>query len=271
MAAPMPESSLWKQFELQVSLLLEQNRKAATPTALPRSSRKSLQKPTKPQPLASQIDHTLLKPEATRDEILALCTQAIQHEFATVCVQSSWLPEVVQALKGKTKVKPIAVIGFPHGASLTEAKAAETKLAVRAGAREIDMVIAIGKLKSREFSYVLNDIRAVVKAAHSVPVKVILETSLLTDAEKVAGAVLAQLAGAAFVKTSTGFSGGGATPDDIRLLRAVCSPKVKIKASGGIRTREIAEALIAAGADRLGASSSVALLESITTQTAGDY
>jgi len=251
-----PSAALWKQFELQVSLLLEQ---AKSETALQKSPKKSSARSGKPVGLASRIDHTLLKPDATREEIAALAAQAVEHGFASVCVHSSWLPEVARALKG-SRTLPIAVIGFPQGAMLTEAKAAETRLAVRAGAREIDMVINVGRLKSREYPFVLEDIRAVVKAAGRHPVKVILETSLLSDAEKVTGAVLSQLAGAAFVKTSSGFAGGGATVEDIRLLRAVCNPRVRIKASGGIRTREIAESLIEAGADRLGASSSVALV-----------
>jgi deoxyribose-phosphate aldolase len=218
-------------------------------------------------PIAKKIDHTLLKPEATREEILAVCAQAVEHGFASVCVQSSWIPEVARALKNSRSVMPIAVIGFPQGAGLTAAKAAEARLAVKAGAREIDMVIAVGRLKSREFDYVLQDIRAVVRAAGRAPVKVILETSLLSEAEKVAGAVLAELAGAAFVKTCTGFAGGAATVEDIRLLRQACSPRVRIKASGGIRSREAAEKLIAAGADRLGTSSGVAIVsENAQTQ-----
>lgn len=244
----------WKQFELQVESLLKEASRSR-PGAMPRAP-----KPRgKAAELARAIDHTLLKPEATREEILALCAQAAQHGFASVCVHSSWLSEAARALKG-SRSKPIAVVGFPHGAMLSEAKAAETRAAVRAGAREIDMVIAIGRLKSRDFEYVLQDIRAVVRAAGRVPVKVILETALLSEAEKVAGAVLAQLAGAAFVKTCTGFAGGGATIEDIRLLRTVCAPGVRIKASGGIRTREQALALLEAGADRLGASSSVSIV-----------
>lgn len=256
-------SALWKQFELQVSLLLEESRRQG---GLHSSAEQATPKPKKSNDLASlasKIDHTLLKPDATRDEILALCAQALEYGFATVCVQSQWIPEVAKALR-KSSVKPITVVGFPHGACLTAAKVTETSLAVRAGSQEIDMVINVGRLKSRDFEFVLDDIRAVVRAARvksrKIPVKVILETSLLSDAEKVVGAVLSELAGAAFVKTSTGFAGGGATIQDIRLLRSVCSPRVKIKASGGIRTREIAEAMIQAGADRLGASASVSIV-----------
>ena len=253
-ASPSDPTALWKQFELQISLLVEQAAVARQPA--PAKS----PKPGKPSSLASRIDHTLLKPEATETEILTVCSQAREHGFASVCVASSWLPTVVRALKG-SNVMPIAVIGFPHGAMLSEAKAAETRLAIRAGAKEIDMVIPIGRLKARQWDYVLNDIRAVVKAAGRTPVKVILETALLTDAEKVAGAVLSQLADAAFVKTCTGFAGGGATVEDIRLLRSVCAPHVKIKASGGVRTREAAQAVIDAGADRIGTSSGVAMVQ----------
>jgi len=260
-------SALWKQFELQVSLLLEESRRqGGLPAYLERATPAS-KKSSGLGSLASKIDHTLLKPDATRDEILALCAQALEHGFATVCVQSQWIPEVAPVLRKSRRspaVKPIAVVGFPHGACLTAAKATETSLAVRAGAQEIDMVLNVGRLKSRDFQFVLDDIRAVVRAARvkskKIPVKVILETSLLSDAEKVVGAVLSELAGAAFVKTSTGFGGGGATIQDIKLLRSVCSPRVKIKASGGIRTREIAESMLQAGADRLGASASVSIV-----------
>ena len=262
-SASSKTTALWKQLELHVSLLVEQARSPQHPAAA------KVAKPAKPSALASRIDHTLLKPDATEAEILAVCSQAREHGFASVCVASSWLPTVVRALKG-SKVMPIAVIGFPHGAMLTEAKAAETRLAIRAGAKEIDMVIPIGRLKARELDYVLSDIRAVVKAAGRAPVKVILETALLTEAEKVTGAILSQLGGAAFVKTCTGFAGGGATVEDIRLLRSVCAPHIKIKASGGVRTREAAQAVIDAGADRIGTSSGVAMIEN-SSPTQGTY
>jgi len=221
--------------------------------------------------LARRIDHTILKPESTLSQILAVCNEAREHGFASVCVHSHWLPEVVRALKG-SRTLPIAVVGFPHGSMLPKAKATETRLAVKAGAREIDMVVNLGRLKSRDWKAVFEDIRGVVKAAGRVPVKVILETGLLTDEEKVATAVLCELAGAAFVKTSTGFATGGATEQDISLLRKILNPKVRLKASGGIRTREIAEALISAGADRLGASSSIAIIQGkAPAQTEGSY
>jgi deoxyribose-phosphate aldolase len=221
--------------------------------------------------LARRIDHTILKPESTLKQVLAVCAEAREHEFASVCVHSHWLPEVVRALKG-SRTLPIAVVGFPHGSMLPEAKAAETRMAVKAGAREIDMVVNLGRLKSRDWKMVFEDIRGVVKAAGKFPVKVILETGLLTDDEKVATGVLCELAGAAFVKTSTGFATGGATVEDIRMLRRILNSKVRLKASGGIRTREFAEALVDAGADRLGASSSVAIVEgSSPAQAPGSY
>jgi deoxyribose-phosphate aldolase len=278
-SSPSASGALWKQFELQVSLLLEEYRRQPRDAASHTRSKSA--KPPAPSQISGQIarriDHTLLKPDATREEILAVCAQALEHGFASVCVQSGWIPEVARALAGQRSVMPIAVIGFPHGAALTAAKAAETRLAVRAGAREIDMVIPVGRLKSREFQYVLADIRAVVLAAGRAPVKVILETALLSEAEKVAAAVLAELAGAAFVKTCTGFAASGstvgATVEDIRLLRDACSPRMRIKASGGIRSRETAEKLIQAGADRLGTSSGVAIVSETqpTPNAAGGY
>lgn len=213
----------------------------------------------KPADFAAKIDHTLLRPDATLEQILTLCQEARSHGLAAVCVHGHWLPEVVQALKG-SKTLPICVVGFPHGGTQPKAKAAETRMAVKAGAREIDMVINVGRIKSRHWSFVLNDIRGVVKAAGKRPVKVILETSLLSDEEKAIAAVLAELAGAAFVKTSTGFGGGGATLEDIRLLRRVVGPRVRLKASGGIKSRAFADALISAGADRIGTSSGPALV-----------
>ncbi len=228
-------------------------------------------KPSSADPLARRIDHTILKPESTLAQVLAVCSEAREHGFASVCVHSHWLPEVVRALRG-SRTLPIAVVGFPHGSMLPQAKAAETRLAVKAGAREIDMVVNLGRLKSRDWKAVFEDIRGVVKAAGKIPVKVILETGLLSDEEKVATAILCELAGAAFVKTSTGFATGGATIEDITLLRSVLNLKIRLKASGGIRTREIAEALLAAGADRLGASSSVALVqENAPAQASGSY
>ncbi len=211
------------------------------------------------QDIAPFIDHTLLKAEATRDEVLKLCDEAKKYGFATVCVNSINVGTAARALAG-TSVLPIAVVGFPLGAMLPTAKAFETREAVRCGAKEIDMVLNIGALKSRDYALVLSDIQAVVNAAKPVPVKVILETSQLTNEEKIIGCALSKAAGAAFVKTSTGFSGGGATAEDIALMRKVVGDDVGVKASGGVRSTEDAMKMFAAGANRIGASASIAII-----------
>jgi deoxyribose-phosphate aldolase len=210
--------------------------------------------------LASIIDHTLLKPDATRGDIERLCAQAREHHFATVCVYSSWVPLCVERLRG-SRVGVCSVAGFPHGAQHTEVKAFETARAVELGAAEIDVVIAIGLLKSGDAAGVEADLQAVVRAAGSrARVKAIIETAVLSRDEKIAAARIAQSAGAAFVKTSTGFADGGATAEDVRLLRMTLAPATGIKASGGIRTAADALAMVRAGATRLGTSSGVAIL-----------
>ncbi|OQB22698.1 MAG: Deoxyribose-phosphate aldolase [candidate division BRC1 bacterium ADurb.Bin183] len=212
------------------------------------------------QDIAPFIDHTLLKPNAADNEIEKLCKEAIEYRFASVCVNSAYVPLAARLLAG-TGVKVCTVVGFPLGAMSSEAKAFETRDAVSKGADEIDMVINVGKLKSGDFEYVLEDIRAVARAAQKRCVKVILETASLTDDEKVAGCILAKAGGADFVKTSTGFGSGGATADDIALMRRVVGPQMGVKASGGIRTTEDAQKMIAAGATRIGASASVAIVK----------
>ncbi|MGI5863484.1 MAG: deoxyribose-phosphate aldolase [Myxococcales bacterium] len=209
--------------------------------------------------IARYIDHTLLKPDATREEIVKLCDEAKKYGFATVCVNSTNVGLAAQLLKGCSTV-PIAVVGFPLGAALASAKAYETREAIRCGAKEIDTVINIGALKSHDYKLVFEDIKAVVDAAKPVPVKVILETSQLDQEEKVIACALSKAAGAAFVKTSTGFAGGGATADDVALMRRIVGVDMGVKASGGVRSREDAEKMIAAGADRIGASASVAIV-----------
>lgn len=211
------------------------------------------------QELAARIDHTLLKPDATREEIQRVCEEARQYHFATVCVNSTYIGLVSDLLRG-SGVKPIAVVGFPLGAAATATKAFEAREAIRLGAQEIDMVINIGALKGRDYSLVLEDIRKVVEACQPCPVKVILETSSLNDDEKIIGCALTKAAGAAFVKTSTGFASGGATADDIALMRRIVGPEMGVKASGGIRTYEDAAKMIAAGANRIGASASIAIV-----------
>jgi deoxyribose-phosphate aldolase len=214
--------------------------------------------------LASYIDHTMLRPEATRDEITQLCREAAFYGFAAVCVHTSHVA-LAWSLLRMTPVKVATVIGFPQGATLTTAKRFEAQEAVRLGADELDMVLNIGALKSGDRGLVEADIRGVADVAHQAGaiLKVILETALLSDAEKVLGCELAIAAGAEFVKTSTGFSGKGATLEDVALMRRTVGDRAGVKASGGIRTAEDALAMIAAGADRLGTSSSVAIMREL--------
>jgi deoxyribose-phosphate aldolase len=212
-----------------------------------------------PEGLAGYIDHTLLKPDATREQLFALAEEARKYTFATVCVNSANVRLMAQFLHG-SGVPVCAVVGFPLGAMSPRSKAYETREAIRCGAGEVDMVINIGALKSKDYALVANDIRGVVAAAKPVAVKVILETSKLDDEEKIIICALAKAAGAAFVKTSTGFGGGGATAEDIALMRRIVGPEMGVKASGGVRNREAAEKMIAAGATRIGASASVAIV-----------
>ena len=209
--------------------------------------------------LARYIDHTLLKPDATRKQLFQLAEEARKHVFATVCVNSGNVRLMNQFLHG-SDVPVCAVVGFPLGAMAPRAKAFETREAIRCGAREIDMVLNIGALKSGDLEVVEEDIRGVVQAARPVAVKVILETSKLTEEEKVIACALSKVSGAAFVKTSTGFGGGGATTTDVTLMRRVVGRSMGVKASGGIRTREDVDQMIAAGANRIGASASVAIV-----------
>ena len=210
--------------------------------------------------LEKYIDHTLLSPKATQKEIETLCAEAVQYGFYAVCVNSRYVALAKESLSG-SDVKIACVVGFPLGAMATEAKVFETNYACREGASEIDMVLSIGSLKEGRSDLVLSDIREVVLAAgkYGAIVKVILETCLLTDDEIVTACRLAEQAGAAFVKTSTGFSTGGATAAHVKLMRDSVSAAVKVKASGGIRDKKTAEEMIAAGADRIGASAGIAI------------
>jgi deoxyribose-phosphate aldolase len=213
--------------------------------------------------LASLIDHTLLKPDAAREEVEQLCREAAQYCFASVCVNPNWVALCREMLRN-TGVKVCTVIGFPLGAHLSDIKAYETKRAIEQGAEEVDMVINIGALKSRDYALVEQDIHGVVSAARAsgrdILVKVILETTLLSHDEKVMGCTLSKAAGADYVKTSTGFAGGGATVEDVQLMRETVGPEMGVKASGGVRTRDDAEKMVAAGATRLGASAGVKIV-----------
>ncbi len=218
----------------------------------------------------NKIDHTLLKPDATRSQIKKVCDEAKQYGFASVCVNPSYIEFVANELKG-TAVSPCCVIGFPLGATMPEVKAFEADASINAGAKEIDMVINIGAVKSGEWDIVKRDIEAVVRASRGrAIVKVILETCLLDDNEKVEASKTSKLAGVDFVKTSTGFSTGGATLEDVRLMRQAVGPNLGVKASGGVRDLKSAQDMIAAGATRLGTSSGVKIAQILGGQVATD-
>lgn len=212
-----------------------------------------------PKEVARYIDHTLLRPDAERDQIEQLCREARTHDFFSVCVNSANVRLAASFLSG-SRVKVCAVVGFPLGAGTPGSKAYEAREAVRCGADEIDMVLNIGAMRSRDYALVTDDIAKVVKAVPGKIVKVILETGMLSDHEKVIACALSRVADAAFVKTSTGFGPGGATAEDIALMRAVVGPEMGVKASGGVRSYEDALAMLRAGANRLGCSSSVAIV-----------
>ena len=211
--------------------------------------------------IAAMIDHTLLKPEATPAQIEKLCAEAAEYHFASVCVNPVYIPLAARLLKG-TGVKVCCVVGFPLGAIAPEQKAAEAASCAAMGAEELDMVIHVGAAKAGDWALVQRDIEGVVKAAAGHTVKVIIETCLLTDEEKVKACEAAKAAGAHFVKTSTGFSTGGATTHDIALMRKTVGPEMGVKASGGIRDYETAMAMIEAGANRIGASAGIAIVAS---------
>lgn len=218
--------------------------------------------------LESFIDHTVLKPESTDLDIQQACLDAKKYNFKAVCINPVWVSYTSDLLKG-TDVNTCTVIGFPLGANTTTIKVEETKKAIQDGANEVDMVINIGALKSEDFALVHDDIKAVVKAADKKAiVKVIIETSLLSRNEKIRACEIAKRAGADFVKTSTGFSTGGATAEDIKLMRAAVGPEMGVKASGGVRSYEDAEAMIQAGATRIGTSNGVALIDGVEGSSA---
>ncbi len=219
--------------------------------------------------LAGRIDHTLLKADATMAAIETLCDEAAEHGFASVCVNSRWVPTAAERLAGSA-VMVCTVVGFPLGAMTRLAKAEEARITVAEGADEVDMVLDIGGLLSGDLAAVYDDILGVVGAARPAPVKVILETSLLDDEQKAIACLIALRSGAAYVKTSTGFGGGGATAHDIALMRAMVGDSLGVKASGAVRTRQDATAMVKAGADRIGASASVAIVAG-GRAAAGDY
>jgi deoxyribose-phosphate aldolase len=212
------------------------------------------------QAAARMIDHTLLKPEASREQIEKLCREAARFDFASVCINAYWIP-LCAAILRPTPVKVCTVVGFPLGATLTSAKRCETTEALRLGADEIDMVMNVGAMKSGDHSRVENDIRALAEVTHDAGglLKVILENVLLTREEKIRACELSLAAGADFVKTSTGFSSGGATVEDVALMRQTVGNLAGVKAAGGIRTADQFQAMVAVGADRIGASASVAI------------
>jgi deoxyribose-phosphate aldolase len=216
---------------------------------------------------AKLIDHTLLKPDATPDQVAQLCFEAKKYCFASVCINPSWVPLCAQLLQG-SQVKVCTVIGFPLGATAPEVKAFEAQNAIQQGAKEIDMVINIGALKARDLDLVARDIRGVVKTSHEhgAIVKVIIETALLTDEEKTIACLISKEASADFVKTSTGFASGGATVHDIALMRKAVGPEMGVKASGGVRTFEDADSMVKAGATRIGASAGVKIIQGPTAE-----
>lgn len=220
--------------------------------------------------LAAYIDHTLLKADATAKAIEQLCFEAIEHRFHSVCVNGTWVA-LARSLVGESGVKVAAVAGFPLGAGSLISRADEVTQAVAEGADEIDVVIQVGRLKGNDHPTVLSDLRGIVTAAAGRPVKVILETCLLTREEKLTGCAIALEAGASFVKTSTGFSTGGATIEDVRLMRQAVGPAAGVKASGGIRDSATALAMIEAGANRLGTSSGIAIVQGIRPQSGNGY
>ena len=215
---------------------------------------------------AAMIDHTLLKAEATKGQVQQICEEAKQYGFASVCVNPTWVKFSAEQLAG-SEVKVCTVIGFPLGATTSTVKAFETKDAIANGAGEIDMVINIGALKDANYDLVRDDIKAVVDAANGTLVKVIIESCLLTDEEKVKACELAVEAGADFVKTSTGFSTGGATAEDIALMRKTVGPDIGVKASGGVRSLEDMKLMVQNGATRIGASSGVAIMNGLKSDS----
>lgn len=243
--------------------LLDELEKQLPPLVLPEELKREV-------PFSSWIDHTLLKPEATPEQIEQICEEAKRYQFASVCVNPIYVPQVAKSLAG-SPVKVCTVIGFPLGATPTRVKVFETRTCLEMGAQEIDMVLPVGLLRAGEYEYVLEDIYSVVEASHAqnALVKVILETALLDKRQKIAGCLLSKKAGADFVKTSTGFGPGGATVEDIELMRRIVGPEMGVKASGGVRNLSTARAMLNVGANRLGTSSGVIIMKELEEEKAG--
>ena len=263
----MIPNELWSQIH-SVLQALAPNVKTPLPKATPFEWRPP-QVGSPESSLATLIDHTLLKPEATSDELKTVCSEAKTHRFKAVCVNTSWIEFVASELRGSPSL-PICVVGFPSGVCDTQTKVFETERALARGAKEIDMVIHRGWLRERKWQDVLSDIQAVKRSCGATPLKVILETHLLTLEEKIAGTLLIRTAEADFAKTCTGFTAGGATAEDVSLLRAIMGPQGGVKASGGVKNRADALRMIQAGANRIGTSSGISIIsDSQTTSPAG--
>lgn len=265
----MKEDELIEKITKEILSKLEKMNKTDVSDKGNSSAQNTVPKSMSALELAGYIDHTLLKPGATESQFKQLCDEALHYKFMSVCVNSSWVPYVTKRLRG-TSVKVCSVVGFPLGEMDTRSKAFETRNAIANGAHEIDMVINTSALKSGNLKLVEEDIRAIKRACRSTTIlKVIIETSLLTDAEKVIACEISKKVGADFVKTSTGFTGDGATVQDVALMRRVVGPKIGVKASGGIRDYKTAVAMINAGANRIGAGGSVAIVTGATAT--GNY
>jgi deoxyribose-phosphate aldolase len=253
--------------ELELALA-EQGFRGSVPMVVDRQPPQVAEVPEGKLNLARFIDHTLLKPDASRLAVKQICEEAREYQFRSVCVNPVHIPYVAELLQG-TAVRPCTVIGFPLGASTTLTKVMEARDAIANGAQELDMVLNVGALVEGDYAAVLSDIKAVRDAAPGVVLKVILETGLLTKEQIVRGSILVKMAGADFVKTSTGFGPGGATVEDIRIMRAVVGPDFGVKASGGVRDYETAVAMIRVGATRIGTSSGTAIIRGV--EGAGEY
>lgn len=263
----MISNTLWSQIEsLQVEIKKHAGLQVPTVSRFEWSPLKNISALA----VAQMIDHTLLKPEATEADLQKVCAEAKENSFKAVCVNSSWIQFVAKNLNG-TKTLPICVVGFPNGVCDTDTKVFETQRSIQLGACEIDMVIHRGLLRQKDWAQVLADIKAVKQACGSIPLKVILESHLLELEEKIAATLLIRAAGADFAKTCTGFSGGGATAEDVSLMRAIMGPQGGVKASGGVKTWDDAVKMIQSGANRIGTSSGLSLVSGQNSSGPNSY